>query len=411
MKTLLILGGGTGGTILANKMVKHLDAGTWKIIVVDKDETHYYQPGFLFIPFGVYQPKDVIKPKRSYLPAGVEIIFSDIEVIDPQNNKVTLVKDHQTISYDYLIIATGTSIAPDETPGLAGDGWRRNIFDFYTYEGTVALSKFLQTWNGGRLVVNFAEMPIKCPVAPLEFLFLADWYFTQRGMRSKVDITYATPLPGAFTKPQAAAMLGGMLQKKGIQVQADFNLSEVDSSKQTMSSYDGKEIGYDLLVSIPINMGAEVIERSGMGDELNYVPTDKYSLQSKKWENIFVIGDASNVPTSKAGSVVHFMADTLAENLLRQIKGQPLQATFDGHANCYIESGHAKAILVDFNYDVEPLPGEFPLPIIGPFSLLKESRINHMGKLAFRWMYWNLLLKGRPMPVTNQMSMFGKRKS
>ena len=410
MKTLLILGGGTGGTIIANKMVKQLDAATWKIIVVDKQETHYYQPGYLFIPFGIYQGKDVIQPMRKYLPSGVTLINSDIEKIEPALNKVRLTSNQQEISYDYLVIATGSHLSPEETPGLLGDGWHQNIFDFYTYEGSMALLNFLSTWQGGRLVINIAEMPIKCPVAPLEFSFLADWYFQKRGMREKVELIYTTPLAGAFTKARSAAKLGDMLQKKNIHIEPDFAVSEVDSSKNTISSYDGREISYDLLVSIPVNKGSDVIEKSGMGDDLNFVPTDKHTLRAQKWENIFVIGDAANVPTSKAGSVAHFMADVLVENLLRQIKGQPLESNFDGHANCYIETGFSKGILIDFNYDVEPLPGEFPLPILGPFSLLKESYINHLGKMSFRWMYWNLLLKGRFMPVTNQMSMLGKRK-
>ncbi len=410
MKTLLILGGGTGGTIIANKMVKHLDAAAWKIIVVDKQETHFYQPGYLFIPFGIYQGKDVIQPMRKYLPAGVTLINSDIERIEPALNKVRLTSNQQEISYDYLVIATGSHLAPGETPGLLGDGWHQNIFDFYTYEGAMALHNFLSTWQGGRLVINIAEMPIKCPVAPLEFSFLADHYFQKRGIRDKVEIIYTTPLAGAFTKARSAAMLGGMLQKKNIKIEPDFAISEVDSSKNTISSYDGREISYDLLVSIPVNKGAAVIENSDMGDDLNFVPTDKHTLRAQKWENIFVIGDAANVPASKAGSVAHFMADVLVENLLRQMKGQALEPKFDGHANCYIETGFSKGILIDFNYDVEPLAGEFPLPVLGPFSLLKESYINHMGKMSFRWMYWNLLLKGRFMPVTNQMSMLGKRK-
>lgn len=410
MKTLLILGGGTGGTIIANKMVKRLDAAEWKIIVVDKQETHYYQPGYLFIPFGIYQGKDVIQPMRKYLPSGVTLINSDIEKIEPTLNKVRLTSTQQEISYDYLVIATGSHLAPEETPGMLGDGWHKNIFDFYTYEGAMALHNFLSTWQGGRLVINIAEMPIKCPVAPLEFSFLADWYFQKRGMRDKVELIYSTPLPGAFTKARSAAMLGGMLQKKNIKIEPDFAISEVDSSKNTISSYDGRELTYDLLVTIPVNKGSEVIERSGMGDDLNFVPTDKHTLRAQKWENIFVIGDAANVPASKAGSVAHFMADVLVENLLLQMIGLPLEPKFDGHANCYIETGFSKGILIDFNYDVEPLPGEFPLPIVGPFSLLKESYINHMGKMSFRWMYWNLLLKGRFMPVTNQMSMLGKRK-
>ena len=408
MKTLLILGAGTGGTMVANKMAHHLDPQEWRIIIVDRDENHYYQPGFLFIPFGIYSKNDVIKPKRNFLPPQVEVIFSDIELIEPEKNSVRLTRENKVIKYDYLVIATGSHIHPEETEGLVNGGWRKNVFDFYTIDGALALSRFLKFWKGGRMVLNVVEMPIKCPVAPLEFLFLADWFFTERGIRDKVEIIFATPLPGAFTKPRASAILGDMLETKGINLEADYNIMEVDSSKNVIRSYDEREVEYDLLVTIPTNMGAEVIERSDMGDELNFVPVDKFTLQSPNWENVWVIGDAGNTPTSKAGSVAHFMLDVLIENLLRHMEGLEPQPKFDGHANCFIESGFEKGILIDFNYDVEPLPGKYPLPGFGPFSLLKESPVNHWGKMMFRWIYWNMMLKGEDMPFESQMTMAGK---
>lgn len=409
MKTLLILGAGTGGTMVANKMAEHLDPQEWRIVIVDRDETHYYQPGFLFIPFGIYSPRDVVKPKRNFLPPTVEVIFSDIEVIEPEKNRVVLRKENQVINYDYLVIATGSHIHPEETEGMVdGGGWQKNIFTFYNMEGATKLANFLKYWKGGRMVLNVAEMPIKCPVAPLEFLFLSDWFFHERGIRDKVEIVYATPLPGAFTKPRASARLGDMLNQKGVHLEADFNIMEVDNSKQVIRSYDEREIEYDLLVTIPVNRGSDAIARSKMGDELDFVPTDKHTLRTQDWENIFIIGDAGNVPASKAGSVAHFMLDVVIENLLRSIEGLEPLPKFDGHANCFIESGFEKGVLIDFNYDVEPLPGKFPLPGFGPFSLLQESYANHWGKMMFRWMYWNILLKGGEMPFESQMSMAGK---
>lgn len=410
MKTFLILGAGTGGTMIANKMIKKLDPGQWRIVIVDKDKDHYYQPGLLFLPFGLYRPENVIRPKSSVISRKVEFILSDIERIVPSESKVYLTEGKQVISYDFLVIATGSTIRPSETEGLLGDGWRRNIFDFYTYDGALALNRFLNTWKGGRLVINIAEMPIKCPVAPLEFTFLADWYFLQKGMRKNVELIYTTPLPGAFTKPVSTKVLGGMLEKKNVHIEPDFAISDVDPSKNVIHSYDGREIPYDLLVSIPVHMGSEAVERSGFGDDLNFVPVDKFTLQSSKWPNVWAVGDANNIPASKAGAVTHFQMEPVVENILAQIAGKPLPAKFDGHANCYIETGHNKATLIDFNYETEPLRGTYPFPLVGPFSLLGESYINHMGKLFFRWMYWNLLLPGRPMPVSNEMSMVGKRK-
>jgi len=409
MKNLLILGGGTAGTMMANQLARKLDANQWHLSVVDKDETHYYQPGFIYVPFGVYRPEDTHRPRRSAISKRVDIVFSGIEAIEPEANRVRL-DNGQTLPYDILVIATGCEIRPDQIQGLTDAGWKQNIFDFYTLDGAAALSKLLETWEGGRLVLNVAEMPIKCPVAPLEFVFLADWFFRGRGIRDKVELVYATPLPGAFTKPRASAALGKLMEQKGILTETEFNIGGVDGAKQVIRSWDGREIPYDLLVTIPTNMGVKAIERSGMGDDLNYVPTDKHTLQSKAYKNIWVLGDATNLPTSKAGSVAHFEHEVVVENILRQIKGIPPKPAFDGHANCFIETGFDRGVMIDFNYEVEPLRGTYPMPLAGPFSLLKETRLNHLGKLSFRWIYWNILMPGHHLPVSNQMSMKGKQK-
>lgn len=409
MKKLVILGAGTAGTMILNKLEPVLEKEDWHITIVDQYETHYYQPGFLFIPFGIYNKKDVIKPKRDFFPSGVDVIFDSIDKIKPNNNKV-LLSNNKVLNYDYLIIATGCKINPGETEGLAEDGWQKNIFDFYTIEGAMGLAHFLKYWEGGKMVLNIAEMPIKCPVAPLEFVFLADWWFTEQGIRDKVDISFVTPLDGAFTKPRASKVFGDFLAKKNINLVPDFSISRVDHENNKIVSWEEKEVPYDLLVTIPTNMGDELIERSGMGDELNFVPTDKQTLLSKNYNNIFVMGDATDLPSSKAGSVAHFEADVLYDNFLSAIEGRPLRAKFDGHANCYIESGFGKGILIDFNYDTEPLPGKYPLPGVGPFSLLEETKMNHYGKIMFRWMYWNLLLRGAELPIESQMLMAGKRK-
>lgn len=407
MKQLLILGAGTAGTMLANKLRPRLSKKKWQITLIDQDAIHYYQPGFLFIPFGIYNKLDVIKVKKDFLPSGVPLVISKIDRVDTVKNEV-LLQGGTRFRYDFLIIATGTHPRPEETPGLTQDEWRRSIHDFYTLDGAVILAEKLKSWQGGRLVVNIMEMPIKCPVAPLEFIFLADWYFTKRGIRDKVDLTYVTPLPGAFTKPVAAKKLGHTLDEKNIHLVSDFYTERVDASEKRLVSYDEEIVEYDLLVTIPVNMGAQFIERSGLGDELNHVPVDKHTFLSTKHNNIFALGDAAAVPTSKAGSVAHFAVELFIDNFLRHVEGEPMLPTFDGHANCFVETGFNKALLIDFNYETEPLPGKFPYANIGPLNLLKETKMNHWGKLAFRWIYWNLLLKGRYIPLPAQMSMAGK---
>lgn len=407
MRRLVVLGAGTAGTMVVNKLHQKLPRGEWSITVVDPSTHHYYQPGFLFLPFGSYRAKDVVRPLAPTLPRGVQLVQRAVDRVDA-DEKVVHLDDGRTLDYDYLIIATGTSPRPEETPGMA-EGLGDNVHEFFTYGGSMALAAKLAEWPGGRLVVHVTEMPIKCPVAPLEFAFLADAFFTERGIRDNVEITYATPLPGAFTKPVSSEFLGTMLEDRRIALEPDFVVESIDAEAGTISSYDEREVPFDLLVTIPVNMGADFVARSGLGNELNYVPVDKHTLLSTKYDSIFAIGDASDAPASKAGSVAHFQADIFVPNFLAHVAGEVMPESFDGHANCFIETGHGKALLIDFNYDTEPLPGTYPLPVVGPMQLLKESRTNHWGKLAFRWIYWNVLLPGRRMPVPAHMSMTGKR--
>lgn len=408
MKNILILGAGTAGTIMANQLRKKVRLSEWKITIVDKEGDHYYQPGFLFMPFRIYSEKDVVKPKRRFVGAGVDYREADVDRIEAEKNKVHL-KSGECLPYDILIVATGTAPVPEEVEGMTGSDWRDKVHEFYTFEGAKSLADTLDHWRGGRLVMHICEMPIKCPVAPLEFVFLADTWLRKRGLREQTELVYVTPMSGAFTKPVASKILSRLLEEKQIEVVKDFSIGSVDNESHKIVSWDEREVEYDLLVTVPTNMGDPMVERSGLGDELNFIPTDKHTLQSKAHENIFVIGDATDAPTSKAGSVAHFEAEVLIENIGAFIKGSPLPEKFDGHANCFIESGNGKGFLLDFNYNLEPVPGKFPIPGIGPMSLMAESRLNHMGKLAFRWVYWNMLLPGYPIPmVGHRMSLAGK---
>jgi sulfide:quinone oxidoreductase len=408
MKKIIILGAGTAGTMMANHLRHELDKKEWDITIIDEREKHYYQPGYLFLPFDMYEPEEIVKEIKDFIPTGVQLLSGKIEKVNAAANLVQMENGDQ-LPYEILIIATGAKIAPEEVEGMKGKEWQQSVFDFYTFEGALALRNKLREWEGGRLVVHITEMPIKCPVAPLEFAFLADSFFKHKDMRQKVDITYVTPLSGAFTKPKATAALDHLLQEKNITIESDFAIAEVDNDHKKIIDYGGREIPFDLLVTVPTNKGDELMERSGLGDELNYVPTNKATLQSQAYPNIFVLGDASNIPASKAGSVAHFEAEILTENIKHFIKGEPLKEEFDGHANCFIETGNGKALLIDFNYTHEPVEGGFPFAGIGPLRLLKESRMNHMGKLAFKWIYWNVLLKGTHIPfVSATMQESGK---
>ena len=407
MKRIVILGAGTAGTMMANRLVRVLPKG-WQVYLLDRDDTHVYQPGLLFLPFGSYREDELTKPRTRLVDPRVALHLTEIERISPVEKRVVL-KGGEFVPYDFLILATGSRIVPEAMPGLTGTGWRTTAHDFYTLEGARALHRALDGFKGGRLVIDIAEMPIKCPVAPLEFAFLADAFFTERGIRDKVELVYATPLEGAFTKPVASRYLGDMLAKRGIQVVGDFVASEVDGAQRRLKSYDGRELDYDLLVTIPAHAGAEVITRSELGDPSGWIPTDRHSLAIKAIVNAFALGDATDLPASKAGAVAHFQADVLTENLLAALDDRQPTASFDGHANCFVETGHGKAMLLDFNYETEPLPGKYPLPGIGPFSLLEETAVNHWGKLAFKWLYWNVMVAGKELPLDHRMALAGKR--
>ena len=402
---LLVLGGGTAGTMVANRLHRRLPG--WQITVVDKSDIHDYQPGYLFLPFGTYTPAQVRRSRHAFIGDGVELVLGEIDRVDAEKQAVFL-QDGRTLDYDYLVIATGTTPRPDQTPGMLGPEWHKSVGEFYTYDGAVALAEQLANWRGGRLVIHITELPFKCPVAPLEFTFLAHDFLVKRGLRDVTELVFVTPLDGAFTKPVAAKHLGTALAERSIDVETDFMIESVDQERRVITSYDEREIGYDQLVTIPLNMGADFVGRSGLGDELNYVPVDKHTMQSTEHATIFALGDAGNLPTSKAGSVAHFSVEVFVENFLELVSGRPMTHSFDGHANCFVESGGGKALLLDFNYDTEPLTGTFPLPRVGPMTLLKESRANHLGKLAFRHIYWNGLLPGRPLGLPSDMTMAGK---
>lgn len=406
MRKIVILGCGAGGTMVAANLRKELDEGEWQITLIDKDEQHHFQSGYLFIPFGIYSKDDVLKPKRDFVPKGVDFVVDNVIKIDTEQRRLET-ETGGSYDYDWLVISTGCRIVPEEVEGMM-DVWREDVFDFYTLEGAVALSKKLKYFDSGKVVLNIAEFPYKCPIAPIEFVFLADWFFQVNGVRDKVEIEFVTPIDNIFTKPVAAKALRAFSDKKNIKVTPYFDLAKVNANEKTIESHKGEKVEYDLLVAIPPNFGDKAITDSDMGDPMGYMQVDQYTLKAQNVDRVYVLGDATNVPTSKAGSVAHYMSYTVVENLVREIDGREALPSFDGHATCFLASGYEKAILLDFNYEVEPLPGKFPFPGMGPFSLLEDTFGNYWGKMMFKWVYWNLMMKGLDLPLEAQMNIAGK---
>ncbi len=407
---VIVLGDGIGGMVVANLLAKHAqrDGMPVNVRLIGNSPVHTYQPGMLFLPFrkpGYRTLADIQRKNADFVGPGVEYLCETATAIDTKARTVRT--DKGSRKYDWLVLALGCRTVVDAVDGLA-ERWGKRAHGFYTPDSALKLADALDRFEGGDLLVDIAEMPIKCPVAPLEFVCLVDEYLTRRGIRSRTKLTLMTPLSGAFTKPICNEMLTDMLVAKGVEVVANAPLAKV--TDREASCPDGKTVPYDLLVAIPPHEGSTLIDDAGLGDGLGFGLTDRQTLKARKAERVFLLGDNTNVPTSKAGSVAHFQAEVVVHNLLREIAGKEPEPLADGHANCFIETGFGKAILVDFNYDIQPVPGKFPLPAVGPMTLLGETRLNHVGKLAFKPIYWHVLLPGRRIPlVGSRMSTRGKR--
>ncbi|ABB22959.1 type III sulfide quinone reductase, selenoprotein subtype [Pelodictyon luteolum] len=403
-KKIVVLGAGTAGTIVSNNLRRHL-SDDWEITVIDRDDRHIYQPGLLFVPFGIQKSKTLVKSRKKFILPGVKFVLDEITHVDPEK-KVVKTRNN-SFDYDFLVVSTGCKVVPEENDGLL-DAWGKNAFTFYYLEAADVLHRKLREFDGGKLVMDIAELPFKCPVAPIEFVFLADWYFKKRGIRNKVEIELVTPLQAAFTKPKAAAVFSRSAKEKNIKITTGFELNRVDGKAGYIESVQGEKVNYDMLVVVPTTVGDKVITDSGMDDGIGYVPTHQNTLQALKHEGVYVIGDATNVPTSKAGSVAHYEADVVVFNIMAEIHGVKPEEIFDGHSTCFIVYSKGTASLIDFNYKIEPLPGQFPAPHLGPFSLLKETKANWWGKLAFEPLYWNVLLGGRHLGMPPTLVMAGK---
>ncbi|MDJ0805917.1 MAG: FAD/NAD(P)-binding oxidoreductase [Gammaproteobacteria bacterium] len=419
---IVVLGDGPGGLILANTLNRHRDQANkpLQITLIGHSPLHTYQPGLLFLPFqtrGYRKLEELQKHNRKLISTGIEYVTDTITRIDPDSKQVET-QSNGNYPYDFLVTALGSRIVPESIEGLAERlkvGQR--VHTFYTPNGALQLARALEGFNGGRLVINIAEMPIKCPVAPIEFACLAEDFLRKKRLREKTEITLVTPLSGAFTKPVCNEMLTGVITgMKAIKVVSDFQLESVNDHR--ISCFDGNEVPYDLLVSIPPHEGSDLLFKAELGDATGFGYTDRQTLKSTRSEWIYLLGDNTNVPTSKAGSVAHFQAEVVYRNLIQEINGGEPLPLADGHANCFIETGHQKAILIDFNYDSQPVPGRFP-PLqmglgshkinLGPMKLLNESTLNHWGKLSFKWIYWYVLLPGFQIPfVESRMSPVGK---
>ncbi len=383
MKRILILGGGTGGTLVANLLVKKLKKTEAQITVVSVSRRHLYQPGWLYVPFGRQDPRTLSRPERKLLNKRVELVHGNVTALDVDKRVVT-VKEHpedqgQELTYDYLVLATGSVPTPEDVPGLTQGGHH-----FYTEEASWRLHAALEEFTGGTIIVGVGGLPYKCPVAPLEFTFLLEEYLTRRGLRDKTDLVYTFPINRVFTIESVAEVAQPMLEKRGVKIETFFNLEEVLPEQKLVRSMEGTELSYDLLVMIPPHRGAKFLQGHPIADAQGWVKTDRSTLQVREHPDIWALGDTTDLPISKAGSTAHFEAPVVVEQLTAALRGtspDPRHAEYGGHVMCFLEAGYDKASILDFDYQHPP-------------QVREPSTIMHWQKMAFNKAYWYLVPTG-----------------
>jgi sulfide:quinone oxidoreductase len=373
---LVILGGGVGGTLLANVLVHKLHEDEIDVTVVDATGKHVYQPGWLYVPFGEEQLKNLVKPERKLLHKRVNLITATASLIEPESKRV-IMEDGSELTYDSLVVATGARIVPEAVPGF-----EEAAHHFYSEKAAQRLKGALERFEGGNLVIGVADIPYKCPPAPLEFAFKVEEFLQKRNLRSKTTITYLSPINRVFTIESVSTFVTPMLEERGIEYETFFNTESIDPQTKTVTSLEGSEITYDLLVMIPPHRGAELISRSGLGDAQGWLETDRHTLEAKKFPDIYGIGDATDIPVSKSGSAAHFEAKVLADRLVGKIRGSDDEPSiYDGRVLCFLETGHGQASQLVFDFSKPPEP---PAP----------NHFYHYEKLLFNKVYWYIVPRG-----------------
>ncbi len=376
MKKVVILGGGVGGTIVANLLAKKLRADEAEITVVDKTGKHVYQPGFVYVAFEHQKPEKLVRDERKLLRKRVKLVIGEAVKIDAEHQKVHLA-DGKVLDYDRLVVALGARLTPDELPG-----YEEAAHHFYSLDGAMKLRKTLENFQGGKVVVTVASVPYKCPPAPSEAACQLDYYFTKRGIRDKVDIHFLSPLSRVFPLEPVNPVVEKVFEKHHIHSTIFFNAESIDPEKRVVNSIEGEAVPYDLLIMVPPHRGAKVVEDSGLGDRGGWLPTDKFTLRTKAHPDIFALGDCTDVPVSKSGAAAHFQAKVIAEAIIADFHDQPQTVKYDGHVMCYCDAGYHKGISMSFDYEHPPVP-----PPLG----LKDW----IGKRFLNRVYWMLVPAGR----------------
>lgn len=379
-----IVGGGVGGTLIANRLRRllHGDARhEIDITVYDAEGTHTYQPGWLYVPFARQDPRKLVRPERLLLHEGITLLSGDagrVQRIVP-GEKQLLTADGQAHTYDYLVLATGSRNAPEDVPGFA-----EGADHFYSEAASLRLAENLAHFSGGRIITGVASVPYRCPPAPLEFTFMLEAALRDWGVREQTEVHYVFPINRPFPIESVSDFVAPLLEQRGVQVHTFFNVESIDPERKVVSSLEGEELPYDLLVLAPPHRGQQVIVDSGLGDRDGWVATDRNTLRVKGFEdaNLFAVGDATDLPVSKSGSAAHYEGHIVAETIAAELQRRPIQHRYHGRVACFLETGHGQATFLWFDYEHPPKPP-------------KPRRLWHLEKVALNTFYWQLIPPAR----------------
>ena len=370
---IAIVGGGTGGTVLANNLAEELaaeiDAGDVRVTLFNDGEDHVYKPVWLYVAFGQREPADGRRPLREVVDDRVDIRQDYVIDVDHERKELELVDAIEPAAYDRLVIATGSQLDPEQVPGLVEGGHH-----FYGEDGAQALRDELLTIDGGHVVLSVIGSPHMCPAAPLEFVFMLDDWLRERGRREEFELTYTYPIMRVHGNEHIAAWAEPRLEERDIAIETMFNAEAVDPEAGTITSMEETELDYDLLVAIPPHTGSDLIESAGLGDG-GWVDVDKHTLEATGFDDIYAIGDAAQTGVPKAGSAAHYQANVVGQRLASEVRDQPATAVYGGKTVCFIETGMDDATFVEFDYERPPEPSE-------------PTRAMHWSKLAYNESYW-----------------------
>jgi sulfide:quinone oxidoreductase len=381
---VLVLGGGVGGTLTANLLSKELGRDV-AVTVVDPTGMHHYQPGYLYVAFGQANGRFLVRDERTLLRKDVDLVVEQATKVDVEAGRVDLDRGG-SLDFDYLVLATGARLVPDQVPGLV-----EGSHEFYSLEGAQRLREALRRFRGGRILVGIAGIPYKCPPAPVEFVFMLEEHLRKRGIRERSHVELLSPLNRAFTIESASKVIQPIMEERGIGLTTFFNVEAVDPSAGVVASLEGEQAEYDLLVLVPPHRGQTVVSESGLGDASGWLPTDRHTLQVEGQDRVFALGDCTNLPISKSGSTAHFEAPVIASRIASLVRGSAPKTNYGGRVMCFLETGGRKATVLRFDYEHPPAP---PQP----------NNVWHMAKWMFNRLYWETVPQGRlpenlPVPI------------